>query len=218
MSDFEPPIPADHIVDQPDRIVDPESIVDQPDRAVEAAIEAVLTVATDPVAPGLLAELLELPVDRVEALCAALAASYEREGRGFKLARVAGGYRFQSHETYAGHVERFVLDGTPAKMSAAALETLAVVAYKQPVSRAQVSAIRGVNADGVLRLLAARGYVAEVGRDSGPGQAVLFGTTGGFLERLGLDALGDLPPLAGFVPPASTVEMLEQALRPEPGT
>jgi segregation and condensation protein B len=190
----------------------------EPDRAAEAAVEAVLTVATDPVPPGLLAELLELSVDRVEALCAELAASYEREGRGFKLARVAGGYRLQSHEAYAGHVERFVLDGSPTKLSAAALETLAVVAYKQPVSRTQVSAIRGVNADGVLRLLAARGYVAEVGRDSGPGQAVLFGTTEGFLERLGIDSLADLPPLAEFVPPATTVEMLEQALRPEPGT
>jgi segregation and condensation protein B len=188
------------------------------DRTAEAAVEAVLTVATDPVTPGLLAELLEVSVDRVEALCRDLAESYEREGRGFKLARVAGGYRLQSHEAYAGHVERFVLDGAPTKLSAAALETLAVIAYKQPVSRAQVSAIRGVNADGVLRLLAARGYVAEVGRDSGPGQAVLFGTTEGFLERLGLDALAELPPLASFVPPATTVEMLEQALRPESGS
>jgi segregation and condensation protein B len=189
-----------------------------PERVAQAAIEAVLIVATDPVPPGLLAELLELSVGRIERLCAELAESYESEGRGFKLARVAGGYRLQSHEAYAGHVERFVLDGVSTKLSSAALETLAVIAYKQPVSRAQVSAIRGVNADGVLRLLAARGYVAEVGRDSGPGQAVLFGTTDGFLERLGLDDLADLPPLAEFVPPASTVEVLEQALRPEPGT
>jgi len=191
---------------------------DAPDRSAEAAIEAVLTVATEPVPPGLLAELLEIPVERVEALCADLAADYEREGRGFRLARVAGGYRLQSHEAYAAHVERFVLDGTSTKLSAAALETLAVVAYKQPVSRAQVSAIRGVNADGVLRLLAARGYVSEVGRDPGPGQAVLFGTTAGFLERLGIDSLADLPPLAEFVPQADTVEMLEQALRPEQET
>lgn len=180
------------------------------------AIEAVLTVATEPVPAGLLAELLEVPVETVEDTCRSLAAAYEREGRGFTLTRVAGGYRFQSAERYAGHVERFVLDGAPQKLSAAALETLAVVAYKQPVSRAQVSAIRGVNADGVLRLLVARGYVHEVGRDSGPGQPVLFGTTALFLERLGLDSLGDLPPLVEFVPEASTVEMLEQALRPEP--
>jgi segregation and condensation protein B len=206
MSDTERPYP------------EPQSRADGMDRSEEAAIEAVLTVATDPVPPGLLAELLELSGDRVEALCAELAESYEREGRGFKLARVAGGYRLQSHEAYASYVERFVLDGAPTKMSNAALETLAVVAYKQPVSRAQVCAIRGVNADGVLRLLTARGYIAEVGRDSGPGQAVLFGTTAGFLERLGLDDLDDLPPLAAFVPAAATVEMLEQVLRPEPGT
>ncbi len=180
-----------------------------------AAIEAVLTVATDAVPPGLLAELLELPVPAVEEVCAALAAQYERDGRGFALVRVAGGYRFQSAERYSGYVERFVLDGAPQKLSAAALETLAVVAYKQPVSRAQVSAIRGVNADGVLRLLTARGYVQEVGRDPGPGQPILYGTTRVFLERLGLDSLEDLPPLVEFVPPASTVEMLEQALRPE---
>jgi segregation and condensation protein B len=180
-----------------------------------AAIEAVLMVATDPVPAGLLAELLELRADVVDELCAGLAASYEEQGRGFCLVRVAGGYRFQSAEAYASYVERFVLDGSPQKLSAAALETLAVVAYKQPVSRAQVSAIRGVNADGVLRLLAARDYIHEIGRDSGPGQPVLFGTTRFFLERLGIDSLADLPPLAEFVPPATTVELLEQALRPD---
>jgi segregation and condensation protein B len=181
-----------------------------------AAIEAVLMVATDPVPPRLLAELLELPTESVEQLCGELAEGYEREGRGFSIVRVAGGYRFQSADAYAGYVERFVLDGSPQKLSAAALETLAVVAYKQPVSRGQISAIRGVNADGVLRLLTARGYVQEVGRDSGPGQPVLFGTTRLFLERLGLDSLADLPPLAEFVPPAATVELLEQVLRPDP--
>jgi segregation and condensation protein B len=186
------------------------------ERPVEAAIEAVLTVATEPVPPGLLAELLELPVERVEATCSGLADEYERDGRGFSLVRVAGGYRFQSHPAFAGHVERFVLDGAPTKLSAAALETLAVVAYKQPVSRAQVSAIRGVNADGVRRLLTARGYVEAIGRDTGPGLAVLFGTTQTFLEKLGLNSLDDLPPLGEFVPAASTVEMLERVLRPEP--
>ncbi len=185
-------------------------------RPLEAAIEAVLTVATEPVPPGLLAELLELPVDRIDAICADLADSYETEGRGFSLVKVAGGYRFQSHAAYAAHVEKFVLDGAPTKLSPAALETLAVVAYKQPVSRAQVSAIRGVNADGVLRMLTARGYVEPVGRDSGPGTPVLFGTTSLFLERLGLNSLEDLPPLVQFVPPASTVEMLERVLCPEP--
>jgi segregation and condensation protein B len=184
-------------------------------RSLEAAVEAVLMVSAEPVPPGLLAELLEISIDRVEALCEAMATAYASERRGFSLVRVAGGYRFQSHPDFAAHVERFVLDGAPTKLSSAALETLAVVAYKQPVSRAQISAIRGVNADGVLRLLTTRGYVTEVGRDTGPGQAVLFGTTGTFLEKLGIDSLKDLPALAEFVPPASTVEMLERVLRPD---
>jgi segregation and condensation protein B len=186
-------------------------------RSESAAIEAVLTVATEPVPPGLLAELLELPVERVEQLCGDLATGYRAGGRGFELVRVAGGYRFQSSEAYADYVERFVLDGGPQKLSPAALETLAVVAYKQPVSRSQVSAIRGVNVEGVMRMLVARGYVQAVGRDEGPGQPILYGTTSMFLERLGLDSIEDLPPLAAFVPPASTVEMLENVLRAEPG-
>ena len=186
-------------------------------RAESAAIEAVLTVATEPVPPGLLAELLELPVERVEELCRRLAATYEADGRGFTLARVAGGYRFQSSQEYAPYVERFVLDGGPQKLSPAALETLAVVAYKQPISRSQISAIRGVNVESVMRMLVARGYVQAVGRDEGPGQSILFGTTSMFLERLGLDSVDDLPPLGAFVPPVSTVEMLENVLRSEPG-
>ncbi|MGA2529400.1 MAG: SMC-Scp complex subunit ScpB [Acidimicrobiales bacterium] len=186
-------------------------------RVEAAAIEAVLTVATEPVPPGLLAELLELPVEQVEAICAELQASYVADGRGFGIARVAGGYRFQSAEAFAPYVERFVLDGGPQKLSPAALETLAVVAYKQPISRSQISAIRGVNVEGVMRMLVARGYVQAVGRDQGPGQPILYGTTSMFLERLGLDSVEDLPPLAAFVPPASTVEMLENVLRSEPG-
>ena len=104
------------------------------------------------------------------------------------LVRVAGGYRFQSHPDLAPYVERFVLEGQSARLSAAALETLAIVAYKQPVSRAQIAAIRGVNVDGVMRTLQQRGYIEEVARDPGPGQAVLYGTTRLFLERLGLDS------------------------------
>jgi segregation and condensation protein B len=185
-------------------------------RAEAAAVEAVLIVATEPVPPGLLAELLEVPVDRVEQVCTALASSYEEEERGFELVRVAGGYRLQSHPAYRGYVERFVLDDAPHRLSPAALETLAIVAYKQPISRAQIAAIRGVNADGVIRMLASRGYVEPVGRDEGPGQAVLFGTTRLFLERLGLNGLEDLPPLGQFVPDAATVEALEHVLRASP--
>jgi segregation and condensation protein B len=179
------------------------------------AIEAVVMAAVEPVEPRLLAELVELPVTRVEELCAQLAEEYEREGRGFVLARVAGGYRFQTHPDQIAYVERFVLEGRHARLSPAALETLAIVAYKQPVSRAQVSAIRGVDADGVLRTLVARGYVAETGHDPGPGRATLYGTTPAFLERLGLDSVRDLPPLADFVPAADVVEALERGLHVE---
>jgi len=181
----------------------------------QRAIEAILMVAEDPVEPGLLAQLLEVPVERVEQMCAELAESYVTEDRGFVLARVAGGFRFQSHPDLAPYVERFVLEGQSARMSAAALETLAIVAYKQPVSRAQIAAIRGVNVDGVMRTLQQRGYIEEVARDPGPGQAVLYGTTRLFLEKLGVDTLDDLPPLGDFVPGPEVVEALEQGLRPD---
>ena len=182
------------------------------------AIEAVLMVADEPVAPGLLAQLLEVGTADVEALCAQMATIYEAEDRGFVLVRVAGGYRFQSHPDLAPYVERFVLDGQSARLSAAALETLAIVAYKQPVSRAQVGAIRGVNVDAVMRTLQHRGYIAEVAKDPGPGLAVLYGTTGLFLEKLGLDSLAGLPSLGAFVPSGDVVEALERGLRLEDST
>lgn len=180
------------------------------------AIEAILMVADSPVEPSLLAQLLEVTPARVEQLCDELAAGYEERVSGFVLARVAGGYRFQSHPDLAPYLERFVLEGQSARLSSAALETLAIVAYKQPVSRAQVAAIRGVNPDGVLRTLLQRGYVVEVGRDPGPGQAVLYGTTPLFLERLGLDRLDQLPALADFVPGPEIMEALEHSLRAAP--
>jgi segregation and condensation protein B len=179
----------------------------------QRAIEAILMVAEAPVEPGLLAQLLEVTPGRIEDLCGELAAEYEAGDRGFVLVRVAGGYRFQSHPDLAPYVERFVIEGQTARLSAAALETLAIVAYKQPVSRAQIAAIRGVNADGVLRALEQRGYIAEVARDPGPGQALLYGTTSVLLERLGLDTIDDLPPLADFVPGPEIMESLEQSLR-----
>jgi len=177
------------------------------------AIEAVLMVVEEPVEAGMLAELLEVPPAGVEKLCSELAEAYEAEERGFVLVRVAGGYRLQSHPDLASYVERFALWGQSARLSAAALETLAVVAYKQPVSRAQVAAIRGVEVDGVVRTLERRGYIEEVARDPGPGQAVLYGTSRHFLERLGLDSLDDLPPLGDFVPGPEEVEVLEDGLR-----
>ena len=180
------------------------------------AIEAILMVADRPVEPGLLAQLLEMPAVEVESACDELAKLYQGTRRGFMLVKVAGGYRFQSHPDLATYVERFVLDGQSSRLSAAALETVAIIAYKQPISRAQVASIRGVNVDGVIRTLTQRGYVVEVGRDPGPGQAVLFGTTPEFLERLGLDSLQDLPPLAQYVPGSDVVEALEGGLRAEP--
>ena len=189
--------------------------VDQ-DAAVRRALEAMLMVALEPVQPNLLAQLLEVPTGDVERICDALAAAYESDGRGFALVRVAGGYRYQSHPDQAGWVERFLLEGQNSRLTSAALETLAIVAYKQPVSRAQVSAIRGVDVDGVMRTLQHRGYITELSRDPGPGNAVLFGTTSFFLERMGLDSVHELPPLGEFVPGAEVVEALERGLRGTP--
>lgn len=188
--------------------------------ATEAAraIEAILMVADSPVEPGILAQLLEMSPVVIEQLCDQLSAEYRESDRGFVVTRVAGGYRYQSHADLAPYVERFVLEGQSARMSAAALETLAIVAYKQPVSRAQIASIRGVNADGVMRTLQQRGVITEVGRDPGPGQAVLYGTTPLFLERLGVDTLADLPSLADFVPGAEVMEALEHSLQVGPVT
>jgi len=190
--------------------------VDDPAAGFKRAIEAVVLVAHDPVEPELLAQLLEQPVASVERWCEELRAEYTTQQRGFELARVAGGYRYQTHPEQTPYVERFVLNDQKARLSGAALETLAIIAYKQPISRAQVASIRGVDPDGVIRTLQARGYIDEIGRDSGPGQAILFGTTAQFLEKLGLDTLDDLPPIAEFIPDADVVEQLERGLRSSP--
>jgi segregation and condensation protein B len=186
------------------------------DPEIVRALEAILLVAMEPVAPALLAQLLEISQSTVEALCDRLATTYEAAGHGFQLVKVAGGYRFQSHPELAPYVERFVLDGQHARVSSAALETLAIIAYKQPLSRTQIAAIRGVDPEAVMRTLQARGYITEVSRDDGPGQAVLFGTTPLFLERLGIASLDDLPSIADFIPDASVVETLERSLRVVP--
>ena len=187
-----------------------------PDADTVRAIEAIVMVAVEPVPTDLLAQLLEMPITVIESLCAELARTYDEAGHGFQLVKVAGGYRFQSHPDLSPYVERFLLDGQRARMSAAALETLAIVAYKQPISRAQVASIRGVDPDGVLRTLQARGYITEVARDSGPGNAILFGTTPAFLEKLGLASIAGLTPIAEFVPGPEVVEALEHGLRVEP--
>ena len=187
-------------------------------RATEPAraIEAILMVADQPVDPGLLAQLLEMAPGAVADLCEELAACYRADGRGFELVQVAGGYRFQSHADMAAYVERFALEGQAGRLSGAALETLAIVAYKQPISRAQIALIRGVNVDGVIRTLVQKGYIAEVGTDPGPGQALLFGTTIAFLDGIGVNSLADLAPLGDFVPGAEIMEALEAGLRMDP--
>ena len=178
-----------------------------------AAVEAVLMVAIEPVAPDVLGPIVGCTPAEAEDLCDALADEYAAQKRGFVLARVAGGYRYQTAPDQAGYVERFVTDERAGRLSAAAMETLAIVAYKQPVSRNQIAAIRGVNADGVVRTLVQRGFIDEVDRHPGPGQAVLYGTTTLFLECLGLDSVDDLPDLGDFVADPAAVEALEAGLR-----
>jgi segregation and condensation protein B len=174
---------------------------DAPDAGpgLRASLEAILLVADEPVPLVVLAQVLERPRSEVEAELRALAASYAAEGRGFDLREIAGGWRFYTREDCAPLVERFVSDGQEVRLTQAALETLAVVAYRQPVSRARVSAVRGVNCDGVMRTLVLRGLTEEAGTDSETG-AILYRTTGYFLERLGLASLEDLPDLAPFLP------------------
>jgi segregation and condensation protein B len=179
---------------------------------LRTALEAILMVVDEPVGEVLLAQVTEKPTETVLATLRALAVEYDEQERGFQLREVAGGWRFYTRGSAAAYVERFVLDGQPTRLSPAALETLAVVAYRQPVSRPQVASIRGVNADAVMRTLAHRGYIEEVGRDPGPGQAVLYGTTSLFLEKLGLDTLAGLPPLSEFVPGPEVVDAFERSL------
>lgn len=179
------------------------------------ALESIIMVTEEPADPNLLGQLLEISPEQITEYLEELAATYEEQNRGFQLIRVAGGWRFQSHPDCSPYVERFVLHGQSSRLSAAALETLAIVAYKQPISRAQVAAIRGVNVDGVMRTLQQRGYIIEVAKDEGPGQASLFGTSDLFLERVGLDSLEELPPLGDFMPGVEVVELLETSLRVE---
>jgi segregation and condensation protein B len=166
---------------------------------LRASLEAIMLVADEPVSEVVIAQVLERPRAEVAGALRELAACYAAEQRGFDLREVAGGWRFYTREEYAPVVERFVRDGQEVRLTQAALETLAVVAYRQPVSRARVSAVRGVNCDGVIRTLVLRGLVEEAGTDPETG-AILFATTGYFLERLGLPGLDALPELAPFLP------------------
>jgi segregation and condensation protein B len=167
--------------------------------SLRTALEAILMVVDEPVSEVVLAQVAERPTEDVIAALRELAAEYDEQERGFELRQVAGGWRFYTRASAAAYVERFVLDGQQARLTQAALETLAVVAYRQPVSRSRVSAVRGVNVDGVMRTLVSRGLVEEAGHD-GEGGSILYRTTSHFLERLGLRDLDELPELAPYLP------------------
>jgi segregation and condensation protein B len=188
---------------------------------VAGALEALLLLAAEPVTEFELAHAVGVPESVVSETLAELVAFYEETGRGFELRQVAGGWRYYTREEHADLITRYVTEGQQSKLSQAALETLAVVAYTQPISRGRVSAVRGVNVDGVMRTLLARGLLEEAGHDPESG-ALLFATTSYFLERMGLQSLDDLPPLAPQLPEVEELEaelgqLAEAAARhPEP--
>jgi segregation and condensation protein B len=193
-----------------------DEVLAVPVAELRPALEAVLMVADQPLDQVTLATAVGYPVTEVSNELTALAGEYDEQGRGFELRNVAGGWRFYTRDAYASVVEKFVLDGQQARLTQAALETLAVVAYKQPVSRARVSAVRGVNVDGVMRTLLTRGLVEEAGTDHETG-AHLYRTTNYFLERIGLTSLADLPDLAPFLPDMADLEGdLEESVTEEP--
>lgn len=189
------------------RTPEAEMLPDEPlsDDELSGALEALLLMAEEPLAAVSLAEAVREPLDRVTATLAELAAFYDRTRRGFELRHLAGGWRYYTRAEHAGLISRWVIDGRHANLSQAALETLAVVAYLQPISRARVSAVRGVSVDGVMRTLTARGLIAESGADEHSG-ATLFVTTALFCEKMGLESLADLPPLAPHLPDALDLE------------
>lgn len=169
------------------------------DGELRAALEAILLVVDEPVAEMQLAQIVEQSAERVARMLEDISARYTAAGHGFDLRRAAGGWRLYTRPEYAAYVERFVLDGQSVRLTQAALETLAVVAYKQPVTRSRISAIRGVNCDGVMRTLNTRGLIEECGTEGETG-AFLYRTTALFLEKLGLNSVDQLPPLAPFLP------------------
>lgn len=172
-------------------------------------IEAVLFVADEPVAATMLAQVTETPIGRIVEELETIRTEIDAAGRGVVLREVGGGWRMYTHPDAAPYVERFVLTVQQPRLTQAALETLAIVAYKQPVSRQQIAAIRGVESDGVVQTLVARGLIEEVARDPGPGQAILYGTSLKFMERLGLRSLDELPPIAEMLPAPSAANELE---------
>lgn len=182
-----------------------EAAVELTDEQIGGAIEALLLMAEEPVAAATLAEAVGAPLERITAVLQALVEFYDTTGRGFELRHVGGGWRYWTRAEHADLIGRWVVSGQVSKLSQASLETLAVVAYLQPVSRARISAVRGVSVDGVIRTLLARDLIEEVGQDEQTG-AVLFRTTDYFLERMGLQSLSELPAMAPHLPDAIDLE------------
>jgi segregation and condensation protein B len=180
--------------------------------SLEQKLEALLTVAIEPVSAEELADGVEADAGEVTRALRTLRDEYRAERRGFELAELASGWVLQSSPDVAGWVTRFANRDVSHRLSSAALETLAIVAYRQPVSRAQISALRGVNVDGVVRLLEQRGYIDERGRAAAPGRPILYGTTELFLDRLGLAALDELPPIEEFLTPVDEARALSDEL------
>jgi segregation and condensation protein B len=180
--------------------------------SLRGALEALLFVSDEPVSAIRLAKLLEASPGDVEAALADLAEEYRETDRGFQLREVAGGWRFYTHPAYHDIIEQYVLSWDTRRLSQAALEALAVVAYHQPVTRAGINAVRGVNSEGVLASLTEKGLTREVGRDKNQGNAILYGTTRTFLEKFGLKDISELPPLAEFAPDSDTEAAIRDRL------
>jgi segregation and condensation protein B len=175
------------------------------DTEFEGALESVLLVIDSPASEEQLANVFDQPVKRVTATLKRMSARYTESSSGIDLRRIGDGWRFYTRDRYAPYVEKLLLDGQRAKLTRAALETLAVIAYRQPVTRARIAAVRGVNVDGVIRTLVARGLISEIGTDSDTG-GILYRTTELFLERLGLSSLADLPPIAPLLPEVDAID------------
>jgi len=197
-------------VTEPQPEVDEAEVVDSgPDLAddteFEGALESVLLVIDSPASEEQLAGVFDQSVKRVTQTLKRMSARYTESSSGIDLRRIGDGWRFYTRDRYAPFVEKLLLDGQRAKLTRAALETLAVIAYRQPVTRARIAAVRGVNVDGVIRTLVARGLISEIGTDSDTG-GILYRTTELFLERLGLSSLADLPPIAPLLPEVDAID------------
>jgi segregation and condensation protein B len=183
------------------------------ENSLEQILEAMLTVALEPITAEELADVLDAESSDVTATLRRLRDEYAQQRRGFQFAELASGWVMESSPEVATWISKFANRDVSHRLSSAALETLAIIAYRQPISRTQISALRGVNVDGVVRLLEQRGYIDERGRATGPGQPVLYGTTELFLDRMGLATLSDLPPLEEFMPPVETALVLADEMK-----